>query len=191
MAQRPPLKRSGNDIDLPAGRTCGECSWFIKCARLIGQQRDDERCNWSPRRFRTEVEPDCGIKQLPSGWCLTLHGVLKEFFIGENLFARRGYASTSQKATLIKTWASGNLGDGFKPLQGPLWMALSFIIRPQDGVIPEKPPSQSFAALVSVVLKALRGYLYEDESQVQVLMVHKSWASAEQQEGLRVEVGKA
>ena len=40
-----------NDMDLPAGKTCGDCTHIDWCERLFGCPRTNKRCDWSPSRF--------------------------------------------------------------------------------------------------------------------------------------------
>ena len=41
-------------LDLPAGRTCGECACFSWCSVFCGDrvQADNTSCDWEPVRFR-------------------------------------------------------------------------------------------------------------------------------------------
>lgn len=52
MIDRPPLKRSGDDMDLPADQTCGDCVHAQRCTAMFGHIHKDELCDWSPSRFR-------------------------------------------------------------------------------------------------------------------------------------------
>jgi hypothetical protein len=46
-------------MNLPAGRTCGDCNQFQHCAALLSRIKDDEVCDWYPSRFveRISKEP--------------------------------------------------------------------------------------------------------------------------------------
>lgn len=52
MAEREPYKRAGNEMDLPAGKTCGDCVHCRRCTLMFGHIPADEACDWSPSRFR-------------------------------------------------------------------------------------------------------------------------------------------
>ena len=50
---RGPLKRGFiPEMDLPDGKTCGDCVHVKKCCNLFGHLIDDESCDWSPSRFK-------------------------------------------------------------------------------------------------------------------------------------------
>ncbi|WP_325950216.1 hypothetical protein [Pseudomonas putida] len=56
--QRKPLGRSVNDEDqmnLPEGKTCGDCVHCRRCTLMFGHIPADESCDWSPSRFREAV----------------------------------------------------------------------------------------------------------------------------------------
>ncbi|MDT4828019.1 hypothetical protein FQZ97_613840 [compost metagenome] len=56
--QRDPLRRSVNDEDqmnLPEGKTCGDCVHCRRCTLMFGHIPADESCDWSPSRFREAV----------------------------------------------------------------------------------------------------------------------------------------
>nr|WP_256836304.1 hypothetical protein [Pseudomonas oleovorans] len=58
MAERNPLPRGGDDMDLPAGKTCADCAHCRRCTTMFGHIPADESCDWSPSRFtqkRAEV----------------------------------------------------------------------------------------------------------------------------------------
>lgn len=55
MADRAPIQRQGDDMDLPEGRTCGDCVHCARCCSIFGHIPQDQVCDWSPSRFR-EVE---------------------------------------------------------------------------------------------------------------------------------------
>lgn len=45
-------KHSGeNEMNLPEGKTCGDCGQFPRCKALLGRIEADEYCDWSPSRF--------------------------------------------------------------------------------------------------------------------------------------------
>lgn len=52
MAEREPYKRAGNEMDLPAGKTCGDCVHCRRCTLMYGHIPADEVCDWWPSRFR-------------------------------------------------------------------------------------------------------------------------------------------
>jgi len=41
-------------INLPTGKTCGDCYHFNQCNSMFGHIALDERCDWLPSRF---IEP--------------------------------------------------------------------------------------------------------------------------------------
>ena len=52
--QREPLRRAANDEDkmnLPEGKTCGDCVHCRRCTMMFGHIPADEVCDWSPSRF--------------------------------------------------------------------------------------------------------------------------------------------
>lgn len=60
MADRNPYRRTGDDMDLPEGKTCGDCVHCSRCTAMFGHIPADESCDWSPSRFRlavTSAEP--------------------------------------------------------------------------------------------------------------------------------------
>lgn len=52
MADRPPYGRTGDDMDLSEGKTCGDCVHCRRCTAMFGHIPADESCDWSPSRFR-------------------------------------------------------------------------------------------------------------------------------------------
>lgn len=55
MADRLPYGRTGDDMDLPEGKTCGDCVHCGRCTSIFGHIPADESCDWSPSRFRQAV----------------------------------------------------------------------------------------------------------------------------------------
>lgn len=58
IPQREPLRRSVSDEDrmnLPIGKTCGDCVHARRCTMMFGHIRADETCDWAPSRFREAV----------------------------------------------------------------------------------------------------------------------------------------
>lgn len=55
MADRIPYRRIGDDMDLPEGKTCGDCVHCRRCTGMFGHIPADESCDWSPSRFRPAV----------------------------------------------------------------------------------------------------------------------------------------
>ena len=51
MTDRDPLPRTGDDMDLPAGKTCADCVHCGHCTAMFGHIPADESCDWSPSRF--------------------------------------------------------------------------------------------------------------------------------------------
>lgn len=58
-AERQPWKRSkvsdGDQMSLPAGKTCGACAHFRFCNRVCGHIAADEVCDWAPSQFRQKA----------------------------------------------------------------------------------------------------------------------------------------
>jgi hypothetical protein len=55
---REPYRRNEakpDDMDLPAGKTCGDCVYCRRCTLMFGHIPADESCDWSPSRFREMV----------------------------------------------------------------------------------------------------------------------------------------
>ena len=53
-AQRAPYPRSADKKDkmnLPEGKTCGDCAHCRRCTMMFGHIPEDESCDWSPSRF--------------------------------------------------------------------------------------------------------------------------------------------
>jgi len=53
MSERKPYGRSKTDLDmnLPEGKTCGDCFHFNRCNAIFGHIAGDEICDWAPGRF--------------------------------------------------------------------------------------------------------------------------------------------
>jgi hypothetical protein len=52
--RKPWLRPHDPTMDLPAGKTCGDCSHFTRCNLIYGHIAADEVCDWSPSLFRPE-----------------------------------------------------------------------------------------------------------------------------------------
>ena len=50
-SERAAMKRAGDDMDLPAGKTCADCYHFKRCNAIYGHIAADEVCDWAPSRF--------------------------------------------------------------------------------------------------------------------------------------------
>ena len=48
---RAPIPRTGDDMDLPPGKTCADCTHCNRCTIMFGHIPADESCDWSPSRF--------------------------------------------------------------------------------------------------------------------------------------------
>lgn len=44
-------KRPGDGMDLPEGKTCGDCVHCRRCTLMFGHIPADEVCDWFPSRF--------------------------------------------------------------------------------------------------------------------------------------------
>ncbi|WP_254170981.1 hypothetical protein [Pseudomonas putida] len=44
-------------MNLPEGKTCGDCVHCRRCTTMFGHIPADESCDWSPSRFREAVPP--------------------------------------------------------------------------------------------------------------------------------------
>jgi hypothetical protein len=49
-----------DDMQLPAGRTCGDCASFNTCKVLFGRAPSNTRCDWAPSRFMIKI----GVEQV-------------------------------------------------------------------------------------------------------------------------------
>ncbi len=54
-----PRKWWDDSMDLPAGKTCGDCRRFRRCVAFIGASLKPTNiwCDWSPSQFVAAVEP--------------------------------------------------------------------------------------------------------------------------------------
>jgi hypothetical protein len=65
-APRAPYVRAVVDheeMNLPAGKTCGDCVHFRHCNLIFGHIAADEVCDWSPSRFAARAL----VKEQPHG----------------------------------------------------------------------------------------------------------------------------
>lgn len=60
MEAREPYRRRGDEMDLPAGKTCGDCVHVHRCTAMFGHIPADEVCDWSPSRFRAAASRGAG-----------------------------------------------------------------------------------------------------------------------------------
>lgn len=44
------------DMQLPAGKTCGDCQYFSHCRGMFGCDGTNTTCDWSPSRFALKVD---------------------------------------------------------------------------------------------------------------------------------------
>jgi len=49
-------------MELPSGKTCGNCRSFQRCTGLLSRTGQETSCDWFPRVFRDD--PDSRIKEL-------------------------------------------------------------------------------------------------------------------------------
>ena len=42
---------AAHDMNLPTGKTCGDCAHIERCAFLHGAEEADEKCDFSPNCF--------------------------------------------------------------------------------------------------------------------------------------------
>ncbi|MGR8931932.1 MAG: hypothetical protein ACU836_14965 [Gammaproteobacteria bacterium] len=102
--QREPMKRTGDEMDLPKGLTCKDCIHFDRCHSIYGHIKTDEVCDWSPSRFRAkeileaeEVNKEPirrhEIKQHFQHWCIVeLFGHVRlSGFVTEIEIAGKGF----------------------------------------------------------------------------------------------------
>lgn len=57
--QRKPYPRTADNTDkmnLPEGKTCGDCVYAKRCIAMFGHIAEDESCDWAPSRFREAVQ---------------------------------------------------------------------------------------------------------------------------------------
>lgn len=61
---RDPILRDNIHVEenmkLPEGKACGDCSSFNRCASLFGQISSDQVCDFSPNRFQEKQEAAYG-----------------------------------------------------------------------------------------------------------------------------------
>ncbi|HSF40355.1 MAG TPA: hypothetical protein VLT87_11225 [Thermoanaerobaculia bacterium] len=52
--ERDPYRRSTRtlELNLPEGKTCGDCVHIHRCQLIFGHIPADEVCDWAPSRFR-------------------------------------------------------------------------------------------------------------------------------------------
>ncbi|AZE10200.1 hypothetical protein C4K10_1910 [Pseudomonas chlororaphis subsp. aureofaciens] len=50
-------------MNLPEGKTCGDCVHCRRCTLMFGHIPADEACDWSPSRFR-EAVPTAVISEI-------------------------------------------------------------------------------------------------------------------------------
>lgn len=58
MSERKPYPRTlvdNEQMNLPEGKTCGDCVHCKRCTMMFGHIPADEVCDWSPSRFREAV----------------------------------------------------------------------------------------------------------------------------------------
>lgn len=41
-----------NMMELPQGKTCGDCVHCHRCCAMFGHTPEDTTCDWSPSRFK-------------------------------------------------------------------------------------------------------------------------------------------
>jgi len=58
MNERKPIRRNGDDMDLPQGKTCADCAHCRRCCAMFGHIPGDEACGWSPSRFVLAAPPE-------------------------------------------------------------------------------------------------------------------------------------
>lgn len=46
-----------DDMNLPEGKTCGDCAHYSHCSWLFGCARTNTSCDWSPSRFKSAPPP--------------------------------------------------------------------------------------------------------------------------------------
>lgn len=55
---REPMKRgkssdeAGRAMDLPEGKTCGDCAYCRRCCAMFGHIPEDEVCDFYPSRYK-------------------------------------------------------------------------------------------------------------------------------------------
>ena len=59
MEKRDPHKRTNNGMDLPPGKTCGDCVHCRRCMLMFGHIPEDESCDWYPVRFQEKEDGKC------------------------------------------------------------------------------------------------------------------------------------
>jgi len=75
MKDREPMKREARDeykMNLPEGKTCGDCAHFRRCNMIYGHIAGDEQCDWAPSRFAAKA------KEVRVKICIGCGGRVKE-----------------------------------------------------------------------------------------------------------------
>ena len=47
--------KQDREMNLPEGKTCGDCVHSRRCSLIFGRIPTDEVCDWSPSRFQAKV----------------------------------------------------------------------------------------------------------------------------------------
>lgn len=48
--------KEDREMDLPNGKTCGDCTHCRRCCSMFGHIPGDEVCDWHPSRFVEKVK---------------------------------------------------------------------------------------------------------------------------------------
>ncbi|MFA5036983.1 MAG: hypothetical protein WC479_07390 [Candidatus Izemoplasmatales bacterium] len=67
MRNEPMLRKTGDkDMQLPEGKNCGDCFFFLRCSKIYGHIAQDEVCDWLPSQFQicSPLPPQVKIKEL-------------------------------------------------------------------------------------------------------------------------------
>lgn len=50
-------------MDLPEGKTCGDCVHIARCKAIYGHVETDTSCDWFPRKFRAMANNQFDLTQ--------------------------------------------------------------------------------------------------------------------------------
>lgn len=45
-------------MNLPEGKTCGDCVFVDRCVAIFGHTPEDKYCDWFPRKFTPKIPSD-------------------------------------------------------------------------------------------------------------------------------------
>ena len=92
-------------MDLPDGKTCGDCVHIKRCKAIFGHTETDTVCDWFPRKFRQrDLDAD------------DLDGSVQKSFSNETLYKKIALGISVENGEKIVS-----LSDPIKSYQKPTW----------------------------------------------------------------------